>query len=154
MSLVPSLLQAIVKVDGEAMVMHAGDKPYVVSPTGQIELASRGLTLEAVDAVHTVLRDPGLRPCWDDDSALPRFPVRGLAGHLAAQVFNVERVLGEPPGDGLVLSIVEHYQRAVWIGADLDDPVNVTVREEGERLAAGGPDALAAAVGAAVTLAR
>jgi len=51
MSLVPSLLQAIVKVDGEAMVMHAGDKPYVVSPTGQVELASRGLTLEAVNGI-------------------------------------------------------------------------------------------------------
>src|SRR5438105_12940750 len=51
MSLVPSLLQAIVKADGEAMVMHAGDKPYVVSPTGQIELASRGLTLEAVNGI-------------------------------------------------------------------------------------------------------
>ena len=38
MSLVPSLLQAIVHVDGEALVMHAGDKPYVVSPTGQIDL--------------------------------------------------------------------------------------------------------------------
>jgi hypothetical protein len=45
MSLVPSLLQAIVRVDGEALVMHAGDKPYVVSPTGQVDLASRGLTL-------------------------------------------------------------------------------------------------------------
>src|SRR6476620_10596094 len=51
MSLVPSLLQAIVKVDGEAMVMHAGDKPYVVSPTGQVELASRGLTLDAVNGI-------------------------------------------------------------------------------------------------------
>ena len=27
MSLVPALLQAIVRVDGEALVMHAGDKP-------------------------------------------------------------------------------------------------------------------------------
>src|SRR5437868_903047 len=36
MSLVPSLLQAIVRVDGEALVMHAGDKPYVVSPDAAI----------------------------------------------------------------------------------------------------------------------
>jgi hypothetical protein len=36
MSLVPSLLQAILKVDGEALVMHAGEKPYVVAPAGQI----------------------------------------------------------------------------------------------------------------------
>src|SRR5262245_525406 len=51
MTLVPSLLQAIVRVDGEAMVMHPGDKPYVVTPTGQIELANKGLTLEAVDGI-------------------------------------------------------------------------------------------------------
>src|SRR6187397_331658 len=51
MTLVPSLLQAIVRVDGEALVMHAGDKPYVVSPTGQIDLANRGLTLDAVSGI-------------------------------------------------------------------------------------------------------
>src|SRR5439155_733957 len=51
MSLVPSLLQAIVQANGEAMVMHAGEKPYVVAPTGQIELASRALTLEAVTGI-------------------------------------------------------------------------------------------------------
>ena len=50
-SLVLSLLQAIVRVDGHALVMHAGDKPYVVSPTGQTDLASRGLTLEAVNGI-------------------------------------------------------------------------------------------------------
>ena len=47
MSLVPSLRQAIGRVDGEALVMHAGDKPYVVSPTGQVDLSSRGLPPEA-----------------------------------------------------------------------------------------------------------
>src|ERR1700674_5326162 len=51
MTLVPSLLQAIVHVDGEALVLHAGDKPYVVAPSGQIDLASRGLTLEAVSGI-------------------------------------------------------------------------------------------------------
>src|SRR3977135_2407131 len=55
MSLVPSLLQAILKVDGEALVMHAGEKPYVVAPSGQIELASRGLTLEAVNGIVSQL---------------------------------------------------------------------------------------------------
>ena len=51
MSLVPSLLQAIVRVDGEALVMHVGEKPYVVSPSGQIDLATRGLTFEAVNGI-------------------------------------------------------------------------------------------------------
>jgi len=31
--------------------MHAGDKPYVVAPSGQVELASRGLTLDAVTGI-------------------------------------------------------------------------------------------------------
>src|SRR4249920_2613161 len=51
MSLVPSLLQAIVTTDGEALVLHVGEKPYVVTPTGQIDLASRGLTFAAVDGI-------------------------------------------------------------------------------------------------------
>src|SRR5688572_20141100 len=55
MSLIPSLLQAIVQVDGEALVMHAGDKPYVVTPAGQVDLASRGLTLEAVNGIISQL---------------------------------------------------------------------------------------------------
>jgi twitching motility protein PilT len=55
MSLVASLLQAVVSVDGEALVMHAGDKPYVVAPSGQVELASKGLTLDAVNGIVSQL---------------------------------------------------------------------------------------------------
>jgi twitching motility protein PilT len=51
MSFVPSLLQAIVRLDGEAVVLHVGEKPYVVTPTGQVDLASRGLTLDAVTGI-------------------------------------------------------------------------------------------------------
>ena len=40
MSLVPSLLQAIVMIEGEALVLHVGDKPYVLSATGQVDLAA------------------------------------------------------------------------------------------------------------------
>ena len=70
MSLVPSLLQAIVKVDGEAMVMHAGDKPYVVSPTGQVELASRGLTLDAVNGIVGQLLPVEIRTALDEFGAI------------------------------------------------------------------------------------
>src|SRR3954471_23297033 len=79
MSLVPSLLQAIVKVDGEAMVMHAGDKPYVVSPTGQVELASRGLTLQAVNGIVLQLLPAEIQNALDEFGAiryeLPPLPV-------------------------------------------------------------------------------
>src|SRR5471030_940790 len=70
MSLVHSLLQAIVKVDGEALVMHAGDKPYVVSPTGQTDLASRGLTLEAVNGVVAQLLPIELQNALDEFGAV------------------------------------------------------------------------------------
>ena len=81
MSLVPSLLQAIVKVDGEAMVMHAGDKPYVVSPTGQVELASRGLTLDAVNGIVGQLLPAEIQSALEEFGAIqyelpapPEFP--------------------------------------------------------------------------------
>src|SRR5438132_12608494 len=51
MSLVPRLLGSIVRVDGDALVLHAGEKPYVVAPTGQIELANRPLSLDAVNGI-------------------------------------------------------------------------------------------------------
>ena len=70
MSLVPSLLQAIVRVDGEALVMHAGDKPYVVSPTGQVDLASRGLTLEAVNGIVAQLLPIELQNALDEFGAV------------------------------------------------------------------------------------
>ncbi|MFD9498799.1 maleylpyruvate isomerase N-terminal domain-containing protein [Streptomyces sp. NPDC060035] len=110
----------------------------------------RSLTLETSGTVLTLLRDPQLRRAWSAGSALPRFSVGGLAGHLAAQVFQVEQVLVEPPGTGPLLTPVEHYGRAAWIGAGLDAPVNVGVREAGERLAEGGPDELAKAVAASL----
>jgi twitching motility protein PilT len=55
MSVVPSLLQAIVRMDGEALVLHVGEKPYVVAPVGQVDLASRALTLDAVTGIMSQL---------------------------------------------------------------------------------------------------
>ena len=67
MALVDSLLAAIVRADGDALVLHAGERPYVVAPSGQSELASRNLTLDAMqgmlnellppDALHTLTQD-------------------------------------------------------------------------------------------------
>src|ERR671938_967935 len=70
MSLVPSLLQAIVRVDGEALVMHAGDKPYVVAPTGQIDLASRGRNLDAVNGILNQLLPAEFQQALDEFGAV------------------------------------------------------------------------------------
>src|SRR5438045_4173747 len=81
MSLVPSLLQAIVQLDGDALVMHVGDKPYVVSPTGQVDLATRGLSLDAVVGVVNQLLPIESQRALDEFGAaqfelppLPEFP--------------------------------------------------------------------------------
>ena len=71
MSLVPSLAPGDrPNVDGEALVMHAGDKPYVVSPTGQVDLASRGLTLEAVNGIVAQLLPAELQHALDEFGAV------------------------------------------------------------------------------------
>jgi twitching motility protein PilT len=59
-NLLDSLLQAVSRLEGDALVMHVGEKPYVVTTSasmyafrgpldwGQVELSSRVLTTEAV----------------------------------------------------------------------------------------------------------
>jgi twitching motility protein PilT len=48
MALVESLLTAIARADGDALVMHVGEKPYVVASAGPIELSSQALNLQAM----------------------------------------------------------------------------------------------------------
>ena len=78
MSIVPSLLQAIVHVDGDALVMHAGDKPYVVAPTGQMDIASRGLTLEAVNGILNQLLPSEFQHALDEFGAV-QYELHGSA---------------------------------------------------------------------------
>jgi len=69
MTLVPSLLQAIVLMDGEALVLHVGDKPYVVAESGQVSLANEPLTAEAIGQVIDELLPPESRRLLDDVGA-------------------------------------------------------------------------------------
>jgi twitching motility protein PilT len=62
-NLLDSLLDAIVRLDGDALVMHVGEKPYVVTTSeatnqfrgplawGQVELSTRTLTTDAVSGM-------------------------------------------------------------------------------------------------------
>jgi len=78
---VPSLLQAVIHVDGEALVMHAGEKPYVVAASGQTDLASRGLALDAVNGIVNQLLPNDYQNALDEFGAvqyelpaMPQFP--------------------------------------------------------------------------------
>lgn len=79
--MVNSLLTAIVRADGDALVMHVGEKPYVVAPSGPVELSSRPLTIEAVAGMLGQLLPADHRRALDELGAiehdLPKSPVAG-----------------------------------------------------------------------------
>jgi len=81
MSLVPSMLRSLVEADGEALVIHAGEKPYVVAPAGQVELANRPLTIDAVKGIISQLLPRDVSHALDEFGAVqheivspPEFP--------------------------------------------------------------------------------
>jgi hypothetical protein len=106
--------------------------------------------LVAADRAAELLASSQVAAKWAEPSALDRMTVRGLAGHLAFQVFAVANLLGEPNFDEPTLTIDQHYERVDWIGADLDHEFNAAIRETGERDAADGPEELAGRVRSAV----
>jgi hypothetical protein len=106
--------------------------------------------LSTARSATDLLREPMVAAAWSMPSALPEFSVGGLAGHLAYQVLAVPQALTEPPSREPTISLLDHYGRVQWIGAALDDEVNVRIRRGGEEAAIEGPAALAARVNAAV----
>src|SRR4030095_11271368 len=55
MSLVASLLSAMVRADGDALLMHVGERPYVVVGTQTINISTHGLNLDAMTGMLTQL---------------------------------------------------------------------------------------------------
>src|SRR5205823_6856324 len=54
----------------EALVIHVGEKPYVVAPTGQVELATRALTFEAVSGILEQMLPAESRSALDEFGAI------------------------------------------------------------------------------------
>ncbi|WNI17028.1 maleylpyruvate isomerase N-terminal domain-containing protein [Actinacidiphila sp. ITFR-21] len=94
-----------------------------------------------------LLGAPEVAAAWEKPSALAEMTVRGLAGHLAYQVFEVGSVVGAPAAEEAPIALLEHYARAVWIDAPLDSEINVGIRARGEGLAAEGVRELVERVG-------
>jgi len=87
-------------------------------------------------------RRPEVAARWAEESACAGMTVGGLAHHLVSQLTNTARLLVAEPHDEAPVSLLEHYERAAWVKADLDDDVNVRIREGADQDAAGGPGAL------------
>lgn len=79
---------------------------------------------------------------WTEESACAGMSVGGLAHHLVSQLTNSARLLAAEPTDEAPIPLLEHYERAAWVKADLEDDVNVQIREGADEDAAGGPGAL------------
>jgi hypothetical protein len=99
--------------------------------------------LDTAASAAVLLRDPALAASWDADSALAQFRVGGLAGHLAWQITGVPALLAAEAPHGEPLPLLDHYTRATWIGAGVDEDISVGIRRVGEQVAADGPVVLA-----------
>ena len=138
MPLVTSLLTAIVRANGDALVLHAGERPYVVTPTGQSELASRALTLEAVKGMLNELLSPDAKASLAELGAVqhdlpsPRF--------AAGETFNVVAARG---GDDIWIEIRRH-RKPVYVAPEPEpepEPIAAVAPEpEPEPVAAREPE--------------
>ncbi|MCX6538316.1 MAG: ATPase, T2SS/T4P/T4SS family [Acidobacteria bacterium] len=55
MSLIESLIAAVLRTNGNGLVMHVGERPFVLSPSGPSNLSERPLSVEAMGNVLTDL---------------------------------------------------------------------------------------------------
>jgi hypothetical protein len=96
-----------------------------------------------VDAARTataLVLDPRVEQRWRDPSALAEMSIGALTSHLVAQVVSVAAGVLDPSAASSQqpVGLLDHYERAAWVGATLDDEANVSIRERAERTAADG----------------
>jgi twitching motility protein PilT len=70
MSLIDSLVSAMLQHDGEALVLHVGEKPYVVTVSGNVEISPRELTFDAMTPMLEQLLSPGSQSQLDEFGAV------------------------------------------------------------------------------------
>jgi twitching motility protein PilT len=113
-TLLESLLDAIVRLEGDALVMHVGEKPYVVTTSssmnayrgplawGQVELSSRVLTCEAVLSMVGQIIPPDQRQALDDLGAIEHeiAPPPGIADRFS--------IVAARGGDDIWLELRRH----------------------------------------------
>lgn len=115
-SLVSSLLQAIVQADGDGLVVHAGETPYVVAPGGEVDIGTHALTADIVDGLVAQLLPDELRNALDDLGSVryelpaqPEFPEQSFSvvatcegGDLWVEIRRRRVSEGSPEAEDLV----------------------------------------------------
>ncbi len=69
---IESLVAAVLKANGDGLVMHVGERPYVLAPTGSSNLSERPLTVEAMKGALTDLLSPEDQRTLSDVGAVER----------------------------------------------------------------------------------
>jgi CheY-like chemotaxis protein len=86
-SLVPSLLRALVRADGDARVLRAGARPYVMTDGGRIDLGTRDLPPEVIRQLVEKLLPHAARAALEESGAVAH--VLPHMSEFAAEQFTV-----------------------------------------------------------------
>jgi twitching motility protein PilT len=70
MPLVESLVGAIVQVDGDALVMHVGERPYVIASGGPIDVSSHPLDMQTMSRILAQLLSFEARRVFNERGAV------------------------------------------------------------------------------------
>ncbi|HET7482852.1 MAG TPA: maleylpyruvate isomerase N-terminal domain-containing protein [Actinomycetota bacterium] len=99
--------------------------------------------LDTAVLARDLVASPEVERRWDEPSALPKFSIRGLAGHLIRATTSVTAYMDRGEPDGPPISTAAYYADAVSV-PDLDSELHRAIRQRGEAEAAGGRDQLIA----------
>ena len=125
MPLVDSLLTAIVRSDGDALVLHVGEKPYVVAATGSVELSRQGLGLGAMEGLLAqLLSADALRSLREMGAVEHELAASPAAG---ADRFTVVAARG---GDDIWIEVRRHRRVRPPMPVSVATPAAAPVAEE------------------------
>lgn len=106
--------------------------------------------LTAAETALDLLGASAVAAAWTEASALEGFTVGGLAAHLASQITSGAGALDADFSGKEVVGVLDHYDRAAWLGSDIGGDCNTAIRERGNDEAGAGIDAVVTDAGSAL----
>jgi len=108
----------------------------VPAPTGDF--------LVAAEAALALIGRVEVAQHWSEPSALQGMSIGAVAAHLGQQVQLVHGAVtaGGAASDDPPVPLLQHYRRASWVRAGVEDESNRSIREGAEQTARAGHDAL------------
>ena len=96
--------------------------------------------MDAARTAASLVVDPRVEERWRESSALREMSVGALTSHLVAQVVSASAGVLDPSAASTEqpVTLLDHYERAAWVGADLDAEANVSIRLGAEQIAQDG----------------